>query len=439
MPNLQKYKNENIAIYGMGITGHSVAKVFKKIGAKVFCWDDNATIRNQVKDLKFTVSKFWLSNEAIKYIVISPGINIKKCKIKKYLKKNLKKVITDLDIFFEFNKNALIVSITGTNGKSTTCKLIEKILNVAKYKVKTVGNIGKPILNYKNIKKNILVLEVSSYQLQYSKLFHSKHAAILNISPDHLERHESIKNYIRTKAKIFYGQKKTDYSYLNFNNKHTKSIEKLLKKNKIKSKLSLIDSSKYKPFLKRVNNKYFTSKGNFENLVFAYKIVKNLKIKDSTIFNAINRFKGLPHRQEIVFSNKRILCINDSKATSFDACYQSLINNNEIYWIVGGLPKYKDKFNFKEVKKKITKAYIIGKKTYFFEKIIKNKFPYEVSKNLQSSINAIYQDIKLSRNKHSTILFSPAAASFDQFKNFDDRGKFFKKLILKKFKSELNV
>ena len=113
---------------------------------------------------------------------------------KKFLERNLNKVITDLDLFFDLNKDALIVSITGTNGKSTTCKIIEKILKFAKYNVKTVGNIGNPILSaIKTKKKYVFILEVSSYQLQYSKLFRSKHAAILNISPDHLERHRNIK------------------------------------------------------------------------------------------------------------------------------------------------------------------------------------------------------------------------------------------------------
>ena len=97
------------------------------------------------------------------------------------------------------------------------------------------------------------------------------------------------------------------------------------------------------------------------------RIVKNLKIKDKVIIKALNKFKGLPHRQETIFSNKKILCVNDSKATSFDACVQSLSNYDKIYWIVGGLPKYQDHFYLKDVKKKITKAYIIGKNTSFFK------------------------------------------------------------------------
>ena len=129
-------------------------------------------IQLNIKKLNFNVNKFWLNKDIIDKIVISPGININTCKIKKFLKKNRKKIITDLDLFFEFNKEATIVSITGTNGKSTTCKIIEKILKTAKYNVKTVGNIGNPILfSVKPKKKYVFVLEVSSYQLQYSKIF----------------------------------------------------------------------------------------------------------------------------------------------------------------------------------------------------------------------------------------------------------------------------
>ena len=126
--------------------------------------------------------------------------------------------------------------------------------------------------------------------------------------------------------------------------------------------------------------------------------------------------------------------MNDSKATSFDACLQSLSNYKKIYWIIGGLPKYRDHFNLKKIKKKIVKAYIIGKKTSFFKKQIKNDIKYTISKNIKNALNDIYADLKLSENIKKTILLSPAAASFDQFDNFEKRGIYFKKLIKKKFK-----
>jgi len=354
---LQKYQNKKIAIYGMGITGCSVAKTLSKLGAQIFCWDDKKEIRKKVKKLDFNINKFWLSKNSFDNIVISPGIDIKKCKIKNYLKINFDLIITDLDIFFEANKKATIITITGTNGKSTTCKIIEKILKTAKFNVTTVGNIGNPILLLKKIKKKIiLILEASSYQLEYSRSFRSKHAAILNISPDHLERHRNIKNYIKIKSKIFSAQNSSDYSYINSKNIHSKHIKTIFKSQKINSKLISVNKSNHNHLLKKIDNQYFKSKGNIENLAFAYEIVRKLKVSNNNIIKALNQFKGLPHRQEIVFSNQNLICINDSKATSFDACEQSLSSYDRIYWIVGGVPKDQDHFYLENKKKKIVKA-----------------------------------------------------------------------------------
>ena len=145
-------------------------------------------------------------------------------------------------------------------------------------------------------------------------------------------------------------------------------------------------------------------------------------------------FKGLPHRHENFYKKNNKTFINDSKATSFEACLQSLSSYSKIYWIIGGLPKYQDHFNLRKVKEKIVKAYVIGENTSFFKKQIKNDIKYTISKNIKNALNDIYTDLKLSKNIKNTILLSPAAASFDQFDNFEKRGIYFKKLIIKKFK-----
>ena len=434
MTVLKKYKNKKIAIYGMGITGISAAKILNRLKAKVYCWDDKKNIRSNIKK-NFNISKFWEKKFILDYIVISPGIDINKSKIRNFLKKNSKKIITDLDLFFDLNKNAKVISITGTNGKSTTCKIIEKILKKANYKVKTLGNIGNPVLSFhKSKKKYVFILEISSYQLEYSKLFRSKHAAILNISPDHLDRHKNINNYIKIKSKLFFAQKKTDYSYINLDNKYSKFIKKIFRKNKIKSKLISINEKNFIFLTKKVKNKYFNNKGNMQNLFFAYKIAKDFDIKDKVIIQAINNFKGLAHRQEIIFSAEKLICINDSKATSFDASLQSLTGHNKIYWIVGGIPKKQDRFYLKKLKKNIIKAYIIGNRVSFFKNQLKKNIPYKVSKNIKRAVNDILKDLKSNKYFKSTILLSPAAASFDQFQNFEDRGNYFKNLIIKKIK-----
>jgi len=438
---LKKYQNKKIAIYGMGKSGCSVAKELKNQNSKLFCWDDSINVRKKVKKLKFPIDKFWLNKKkTFDYIVISPGIDIRKCKISIFLKKNIKKIITDLDLFFEINKNQTIISITGTNGKSTTCKIIDHILKKAGYNVKTGGNIGIPALSLKRSKtKNIFVLEVSSYQLEYSKLFRSKHAAILNISPDHLERHKNISNYTKIKLKIFLAQKKTDYSYINYKGKYSNLVKKIFKKRKLNSKLVKVNHNNFNILYQKIDNNYLKGKAHKENLAFAFNIVKNLKVNNSKIVSALNDFKGLPHRQEHVYSDKRLVCVNDSKATSFQASIQSLLNYDKIYWIVGGLPKKKDIFDLQNVRKKIIKAYIIGKNSNFFEKKIRKKIKFQVSGNLKRALQDIFNDIKKNTKQKSTILLSPAAASYDQFTNFENRGEYFKKLIKKKIKQGSNV
>ena len=166
-------------------------------------YDDNKKIIKNKSIKKFFLEKSKIPKIKFDYIVISPGINVNKCNLKNYLKKNSQRIITDLDIFYSHYSKNKIITITGTNGKSTTAKLLNLILKNHKLDTRLCGNIGNPILLEKNIsKKTIFVIEASSYQIEYSKIFKTNYANILNISPDHLERHGSIKNYINAKFKL---------------------------------------------------------------------------------------------------------------------------------------------------------------------------------------------------------------------------------------------
>ncbi|SVC70329.1 uncharacterized protein METZ01_LOCUS323183, partial [marine metagenome] len=198
-------------------------------------YDDNRKIFKK-KNLKKLFLKIKKINEIkFDYIVVSPGINIKNCNLKNYLKKNSKKIVTDLDIFYSDHSKNKIITITGTNGKSTTAKVLNLILKNHKRDSRLCGNIGSPILLEKNIsKKTIFVIEASSYQIDYSKLFKTNYALILNISPDHLERHGSVKSYVNAKFKLVKKQTKKDFAYMNVNNKY---LKKRIKKDKIISKI----------------------------------------------------------------------------------------------------------------------------------------------------------------------------------------------------------
>ena len=432
------FANKKILIYGLAKSGLATLKFLKKFKSEIYCWDDNILVRKNIKKNNLLDYKKKTTNNFFDFIVVSPGINIRQCYLKKLLKKNKNKIITDLDIFYNLNKTNQIISVTGTNGKSTTCKLLEEVFKKAGYNTQLVGNIGKPILSIKKLNnKTILIVEVSSYQLEYTQHFKSNHAIILNISPDHMERHGTMKNYINAKIKILKFQSFKDHSYLNSNNKFTKRIIDNFKKNKFVSKIHKVNKLRAKKILKKIKNKYLLSQNNLENISFVFKIAINYKIRLKIILEALNRFKGLPHRQEKLSISNRIICINDSKATSFESSLQSLKNYKNIFWIVGGLPKIGDKFFLDKLQDNIIKAYIIGKNTDFFKKQLRKKIDFIVSNNLKNAVLKIIKDVRRIRHFNNfittkyTILFSPAAASFDQFKNFEDRGDEFKKLIYK--------
>ena len=426
------FYNKKIFIYGLARTGISTLNFLKNKGNQLICWDDKLKTRKKISKNFLLKSTKQLNKHLFDFIVISPGINKNNCSIKNFLSKNENKIITDLDIFYSFNYFNKIISITGTNGKSTTCKLLYEIFRAGGYKVQLGGNIGRPLLDLKKLKKeSIFILELSSYQLDYTKYFRSNHAAILNISFDHLERHNNIKNYINAKAKIFKFQRKTDFAYLGRKNKYFTEIKK-----NIKFKTNIIKLKDLYKLKKKITNNYLLTLSNLENLAFALNIAKRFKLNNKIIFKVINKFKGLPHRQERIYSGKKIICINDSKATSFDASIQALNSYKNIFWILGGINKKKDKIHFKKLKRNIIQAYIIGKNKNFFINQFNSKINYKKCINLTNALSKVIEDIKIFNKKHSsykipTLLFSPAAASFDAYRDFEERGNHFRKLFYK--------
>ena len=303
-----------------------------------------------------------------------------------------------------------------------------EVLKQQKFDVRVVGNIGNPILLEKRItNKTVFIIEASSYQLDYSKIFSSNIAAILNISPDHLERHKTLKNYTRAKFKLIKNQTKKDYAILNTNNTH---IKKQIKTQNFLPRIIKVNKKINSLFLKKLNNPYFMTDGNKENLSIVIEIAKILKIKKENLFKVLNKFTGLKYRQETIFRSRDLTIINDSKATSFSSSVSILKSMSNVSWIVGGLAKKGDKFLLPKDDCQNIKAYIFGKNKNFFIKKLKKVIEYESFINLRSLIKKIFLDIKNNKdNNHKNILFSPASASFDDFKNFEDRGKYFNNLI----------
>ena len=411
-----RLKEQSFLVYGLGVSGQSVVNFFKKNNFKNFkIWDDKQKQifkKYRVRNLKKSLNK-------VNYIVLSPGITLLK---NKTLIKYKKKIITDIDLFFLTNNKFKSIVVTGTNGKSTTCKLLAHILKKNNLKNCVGGNIGTPILNLKNFQNKYVIIEASSFQLSHSQFICPDYALLLNLTNDHLDWHGNRNNYLNAKLKIFKHQKKNQYALIN-----SKIKKNFLKKN-FSSKLIVPNLKNYKKIKHRIKNNYLTSKINDENMYFTYSLARLLKIKENSFISAIQTFKGLSHRFEIFLKKKNITFIDDSKATSFAASQLALSSLKNIYWILGGLPKKDDRFNLSKYKKNIVKCYIIGKNLGFFRNQIKDKLPFSITKNLSNSLIQIIKDINYQKQANQTILLSPAAASFDQFTNFEMRGKEFKRL-----------
>ena len=415
------FLGKKILIYGLGKSGISTFKFLKK-RADVYLFDDNQ--KTNLKKINI--------NQVIKTnfdrIIISPGIDISNCKLSEFLNKNLDKIYTDLDVFYSFYKNTSI-AITGTNGKSTTAKILFDILTDQKKDVRLIGNIGNPALSEKKIlKKTFFVIEVSSYQLEYSKIFSAKFAVILNISIDHIERHKNLTNYVNAKFKLLNSQNNKSFAFVK---KNDQLINQKIRKNKFKPKIYKVDTLNMNKLSNQLNNKYFISDGNKENLAFILKIASKLKLNKTKLFKTLNNFKGLKYRQQITFDNKNLTIINDSKSTSFASSESILKNFNDIYWILGGIPKKGDKFKLSKKKCRNFKVFTFGNHHKQFNRILRNKIKIKKFKNLKETLKKIFFEIKKQKIKKNTIFFSPAGASFDSFKNFEDRGKYFDQLIKK--------
>jgi len=446
------FSSKNILILGMGVTGKSIAASLYKSGANIFFWDDNIIIRNKFRNSKYRIYKNRSLNWGkIDFLVVSPGIKSKGInahKIVKVAKRNACRIVGEIDLFQEYlehcrYKNRIkVIAVTGTNGKSTVVTLINHILRKNKIPCSLVGNIGKPIFSSKELKEGIYILEISSYQLENSRLFSPDYACILNLGSDHIDRHGSLKKYANDKLRIFKNLNINQHGIIYENHKELRLGKKNLSESIRKRVISVDFKKNYFSFFNRskqvltkrkivntgIANPYLLGDHNRENVFFAIKISELLGIKYSGIANAIKTFKGLEHRQELVYSEDKIQIVNDSKATNFESLIPALKNYKNIYLICGGLPKNKNIEILNKHINQIVMVFIIGLNLEpFFNYFNKRVETYYV-KNLSKAVKMVLSQVKDSKS-YGTVLFSPGAASFDQFKNFEERGNQFKKLI----------
>ena len=286
MLKITKLKELSFLIYGLGLSGKSVIKFFNKNKIKNFkIWDDKN--RNLLK--KYRPKNLTQTLNQVDYIVLAPGISLLE---KKNLKKFKKKIITDIDLFYLLNKNIKTIVVTGTNGKSTTCKLLEHLLKKNKFKCSLGGNIGNPILDLKTSKDSYVIIEASSFQLAHSKFIRPDFAFFLNLTNDHLDWHGNMRNYLSSKLKIFNLQSRDHYALIN------KKFKKIFQKKKYSSKLITPKFRGLKKIKHKIKNRYLVSNINEENLAFVHTFSKLMRIKEKSFVNSMQSFKGLSHRFE---------------------------------------------------------------------------------------------------------------------------------------------
>ncbi len=461
---IEKINNKNIFIFGLGISGMSLANFLKNKVNNLFCWDDNLLIRKKgVKaglNLKSVES---LNFNSLDYLVLSPGINHRlktpHLVVSEALKKKVK-ITTDLEFLKILQIKNFLIGVTGTNGKSTTTKFIEKSLMFSKSKCITFGNIGIPFGDIvSNLQKtDILLAEVSSFQLD--KIINLKFgiSILLNLSKDHIEWHGGWNEYLKSKFKIFENQDKNCFAIIciddknsnelakNFNKKYKSKLIKISIKRKLIDGIFLEEKENMLVIVNNLNktkiliekNKLLFTKAhhNYQNLLATYASYFLLKKNNLSFLKSIYRLKNLEHRLELVIRVKNICVFNDSKSTNINAAKNAIKSFQNIYWILGGRKK-KDGINgIQNNLNKILKAFTFGEAGPEFNEFLKNKnVDSKKYKCLESALeNALKEGFR--EKAEINILFSPACSSFDQFKNFEQRGRCFKKYLKKILKND---
>ena len=480
-------KFKKIIVYGLGISGISTLKFFARnlINSQIQQYDLYATDDNLdnikkaeqkliAENFPFLDKIIFAKNTKIIYdektiISFSPGIPLyfpKPHPILELIDKSKAQLACDIEIFYRLNCNDDFIAITGTNGKSTVTALVGFLFEKLQLKSAIGGNIGKPcfdceVKNNNKNKETAFIFETSSYQLDLLSDSHFKISALTNITPDHLDRHNSMDEYIKAKKRVFNNQNQEDFAIINIDNIESRKVYEELLNNR-QQKVVAISTKKLPPILElkspstpmismidemiyhnfnigkvekyKCSSQFLRGEHNFQNIAFAFAITKcyfkliNQEINDEKIIAFILDFQGLRHRLQMIEKIDNINFINDSKATNAESTSNALLAFDNILWIVGGKQKDGGISSLKPYLSRVKKAYLIGESSDDFANFLsKNNVVYEKCEDLLNAINSAFFDScnQFKNDLVNNILLSPACASFDQWKNFEERGDFF--------------
>ena len=432
---------EKIAILGLARSGIAAAYKIKNLGGTPFLSDLQP--KEKISNAKFLLEDFDCefgghTQKLYDYdtFIVSPGIPLNSPIILE-LKKRNKKLISEIEFGYLIKeKKSKIIAITGSNGKSTTVSLVHHILQQAGLKSILAGNIGTAFTTF-SIEKpgiDVIVLEISSFQLDLIDTFHPNIATVLNITPDHLNRYANLDFYSKSKFRIFMNQSENDASIINAEDTISKNMSKSFSKEWLRfGKSPLYDIYEKDGNIIHFSGNYSLANSkllgyhNIQNTMAAILCITPFVQDRSIIQKAIDTFTPLEHRLEVFSRKKGVTFVNDSKATNSDSVKFALSAFTKPVRIIMGGSDKGEKFEnlIPLLQEHAKKVYLIGETKKLMEKQFSTIVPYETFGSLRKSVKKAYQDA----SSEEIILLSPGCASYDMFKNFEDRGNQFKKIV----------
>jgi len=416
------WRGKRFAVLGLARSGVATVRALLASGAEVVAWDQDENKRT-IEGAEYA-DPVEIDLTGFAGVVVSPGVPLNRHPIAARARATGVPVIGDIELFAQARADLpahRVVGITGTNGKSTTTALIHHIIETAGIATRMGGNIGLPILGEEPLPQGgVYVLELSSYQIDLTFSLDCDVALLLNITPDHLDRYDGFEAYAASKARLFAMQSKDHDAVIGIGDDASARIARSLSaRGEHLTKIApgvCMDQSRW-PSLQGPHNA--------QNALAAISACQALGISEAAIDAGLESFKGLPHRMERVGTVAGVAYVNDSKATNADSTAPALAAFDGIHWILGGQAKTKDLDACHPSFGHVRAAYTIGEAGPMFLDLLKGEFPTVYAETLAHAVELC----RAAAKPGETVLLSPACASFDQFRDYEDRGDTFRGLV----------
>lgn len=459
MIRLPNYKDKSVGVFGLGAAGRAAVEALSQSGAQVFAWDDSETSRKNAESALHGRQAVFLHHakwpwEKLACMVLSPGVPLnfpKPHPVVDMARREKVRITGEVDLLHEACPDARYVGITGTNGKSTTTALLGHILRQNGLKAQVGANLGVPSLALSEMGgEGIYVLEMSSYQLDLVKTVVFTASVLLNITPDHLDRHGGMEGYIKAKRRVFDRQQDHSASFVGLDDGYCRDIyidlvrehretivpftvtqhQRMNRGIEVSEEgilLDRYDTPEHRFDLRAVAR--LKGAHNWQNIAAAYGVARHFGIAPQKIMETVQTFPGLPHRMEQVQQIGHVLFVNDSKATNADAAQRALEPFDNIYWIAGGRPKEGGIIPLAPWFGKIRHAFLIGEAQDDFAATLQGRVEYTKCGDLENATRTAARFALRDNSAPAVVLLSPACASFDQWRSFEARGDGFRQYV----------